>query len=480
MDIITRNCVSNNFSLIKLENDSSYNKDDLDSNVALWKYILKYKCNAKEQESILIGITALDIDYFAICFAALELALKIVIVDYNRKDEFSNLEYADPKTKILAPIDIFLHDVDDIHFLTESIPLNKFKFFTNQSYRTYNVKKIDYTIENETEFQLAQEIIAKPTSVAIRCTSSGTTGTPKIVEHTHEFLYRVSKRNSSKFSGDCLHIRNLNHGSSIAVFLLPSLMNDAVTNHFTYGVHDESLPFDDFVNNIARYRDTLSFINFPYPFMIEEFINSSKRQYTTWPNLQVQTLSYIQDNSKDAVKQGIFKSITSIFGSNETSGPVFECTITKDNVDQNSSYFTKLDNFYGIELDDTGLISVLLPTYNINIVTNDIFKIVDSFYVHSGRKDIVKINGEILDYAIINNFNSQFPDTYLVIDSVENSIYVAFWNTHNSNALSNIQSFFNNHYNNVSINKTAILNKEQFLSGIKLDNELIREYFRNV
>jgi hypothetical protein len=479
MDVITRHCISSNFSLTKLENNSSYDKKVLDSKISLWKYILKYKCNAKQQESILIGITTLDIDYFAICFAALELALKIVIVDYNRKDEFSNIEYADPKTQVLAPIDIFLHDVDDTHFLTNATPINKFKFFTKQSCRTYNIKKIDYSVEDAAQFQEAQTILAKNTSIAIRCTSSGTTGTPKIVEHTHEFLYKISKRNSSKFLGDCLHIRNLNHGSSIAVFLLPSLMNDAVTNHFVYDV-DESMPFDNFINTIAQYKHTLSFINFPYPFMIDEFINSSKRKSVTWPNLKVQTLSYIQDTSKNAVKEGIIKSITSIFGSNETSGPVFECTITKNNVNQNSSYFTKLDEFYGIDLDDSGLISVSLPTYKTNIVTNDIFKIIDGFYVHSGRKDMVKVNGEIIDYTDINSFNSKFLDTYIVIDSVNNSIYVAFWNTHNSTALFEIESFFSTHYNNLTINKTAILNKEQFLSGIKLDNELIREYFRNV
>tara|TARA_B110000503_G_scaffold24454_1_gene38581 strand:+ start:7051 stop:8490 length:1440 start_codon:yes stop_codon:yes gene_type:complete len=479
MEIITRHCISNNFSLTKIENNSVYNKKDLDSKVALWKYILKYKYNAKEQESILIGITTLDIDYFAICFAALELALKIVIVDYNRKDEFSNLEYKDPKTQVLAPIDIFLHDVDDAHFLTNATPVNKFKFFTNQSRRTYNVKKIDYSINNAAQFQESQTVIAKPTSIAIRCTSSGTTGTPKIVEHTHQFLYKISKRNSSKFSGDCLHIRNLNHGSSIAVFLLPSLMNNAVTNHFAYNV-DESMPFDNFVDNMLQYKDTLSFINFPYPFMIDEFINSSKRNSITWPNLKIQTLSYIQDTSKNAIKEGIFESITSIFGSNETSGPVFECTITKNNVNQNSSYFTKLDEFYEINLDTDGLISLSLPTYDTNIVTNDIFKIVDGFYVHSGRNDIVKVNGEIIDYADINRFNSQFSDTYLVVDSVNNSIYVAFWNTYNSVALVDIESFFSTHYNTLTINKTAVLNKAQFLTGIKLDNELIREYFRNV
>lgn len=478
MDVITRHSVSDNFSLVKLEDGSSYNKKDLDNKINLWKYILKYKFDAKEQESILIGITTLDIDYFAICFASLELGLKIVIIDYNRKDEFTEIEYKDPKTQALSPIDIFLHDVEKKHFAKGATPTKKFEFFAKCSHRTYNVNDLDFSIDNEKDFKQASQILPKNTDIAIRCTSSGTTGTPKIVEHTHEFLYKISKRNASKFSGDCLHIRNLNHGSSIAVFLLPSLMNDAVTKHLVFNV-DEDQSFDVFVDALIPYRETFEFINFPYPYMIDKFIESSIEKSISWPKLQVQTLSYIQDISKQAVRNGVFKSITSIFGSNETSGPVFECTITADNTTQDSSCFTKLDDFYDITLDSEGLISVGLPVYKTKIITNDKFKIVDEFYVHNGRKDIVKVNGEIIDYETINQLNKTYKDLYIIVDSVHNSLYVACWTEVDEHVLNEVKKFFQHHYDRVRVNQVSILNKDRFLSGIKIDNELLREYFRN-
>lgn len=477
MNIITRHCISNKFSLIKLEDNSSYSKKDLIARIDLWKYILKYKCDAKEQESILIGITTLSLDYFAICFASLELSMKIVIVDYNRKDEFTELEYRDPKTRILSPIDIFLHDVEDKHFLSEAVAVNKFKFFTNCSHRTYNINDLDFNIIDADQFQSASKILPNSSDIAIRCTSSGTTGTPKIIEHNHEFLYKISQRNASKFSGDCLHIRNLNHGSSIAVFLLPALMNDNVTNHLVFNV-DEDRPFDAFIDVLEPYRESFKFINFPYPYMIDRFIDSSVRKSITWPNLQVQTLSYIQDSSKEAVRNRVFKSITSIFGSNETSGPVFECTITRDNLNQDSNYFTKVDNFYDIDLDHEGLISVELPVYNNKIITNDKFKMIDGFYVHNGRKDIVKINGEIIDYNVINQLNIRYENLYIVLDSVYNSLYIACWNQINEHSLIEVEKFFENRFERVRIGKVTILNKDKFLSGIKIDNELLREYFR--
>ena len=141
--------------------------------------------------------------------------------------------------------------------------------------------------------------------------------------------------------------------------------------------------------------------------------------------------------------------------------------------------FVKLDNFYDISLDNEGLVNIGLPVYNTNIVTNDKFKHIDGFYIHSGRKDIVKINGEIIDYKDINKFNTQYEDTYIIIDSLHNSIYIAFWNTYNSKSLTTIDNFFNTNFDKINIDKKTILNKEQFMSGIKLDNELLREYFRN-
>ena len=477
--IITRHIISNNFSFESIEENSFSSKQDLEDKINEWKYLLSYKCNARKQESILIGITNINIDYVAICFAALELSLKLVIVDYNRKDDFTDLEYRDPKTKVLSPIDIFLHDVKPDLLDINAMPIKKFNFFTKHSKRTYNTHTLDKTI-NDVDYEAAKNISPSENDIAIRCTSSGTTGTPKIVEHTHKFLYEISLRNSVKFYGDCIHIRNLNHGSSIAVFLLPSLISNEVTTHLSFNLDEDTDFFGQFIEGIKKYRNSLCFINFPYPYMIDQFIKSSIEYNINWPKLNVQTLSYIQDKSKNAVKDNVFKSITSIFGSNETSGPVFECIITKDNVEQNSSYFTKLDNFYDISLDDEGLIHIDLPIYNETIITNDVFKIQDHFYIHSGRKDIVKINGEILDYKIINDLNVKYESSYIVVDSLQNSLYLAFWNKQDNKTYQELDKFFSNNYKNIKVNKTLVLNKDRFLSGIKIDNELLREQFRNV
>jgi hypothetical protein len=466
--IISRNIISNNFRC------GSSDKHDLVEKINLWKHILVNQCEANKGESVLIGLVVVNIDYLAICIAAAELSLRIVVVDYNRSDDFKDIEFYDSKTTLLSPIDIFLHDIpsDDLS------ECNKHNFFVNCSNRSYNIHEdLVYQTPSSIDLDKLDQLMPSPQDVILRCTSSGTTGTPKIVEHTHEFMAAISTRNSKKFKGKCIHIKNLNHGSSIAVYLLPSMISNDVTEHVFYDV-DEDIEFDGFVNDIEKHREDLEYIIFPYPYMIDKFIEASVRQSITWPLLNVQTLSYIQDSAKQAIKERIFNSITSIFGSNETSGAVVECYIDKDCVERDSSYFSKIDDFYKIDIKENNLIGITLPYYNQEIVTNDVFEIIDGHYVHKGRNDLIKIDGEIIDIRLINDLNKKYENAYLVTDSVMNCLYLAFWNKVDIEIYEEISNYITDNFKKVKINKMTNLNKKSFMSGIKLDNELIREYFR--
>lgn len=477
MNIITRSLINDDFVATELQGNTSFDKSKLSHMIDLWKYILKYKCQAQRGESILIGMQSLNMDYLAVCFAAAELSLKLVIVDYSRKEGFTDIDFFDPKTKILAPIDIFLYDFPTEYIKKFPKDFAKFKFFTNCSNRAYStIDDFDYKINNIDEYNIARSILPTPNDVLMRCTSSGTTGTPKVIEHTHEFLYKVSTRNTLKFSGLSLHTKNLNHGSSLAVYLLPTLIN--VKHHLFYDV-DEDKPFDDFVKIIKEYSNEIEFIMFPYSFMIDEFISASNRVNIKWPKLNLQTLSYISESAKLSIEKGLFKSITSIFGSNETSGPVFISYMDKEHLDCDVKCFSKVDNFYKIKIHDTGLLGITLPVYNKEIITNDIFEKTDNGYLHKGRSDLIRINGETLDIKIINDLNLNNKGSYLITDTVENCIYLAFWSSENLDIKTKYENFFKNNYKRIVIKKTAILEENRFRTGIKIDNELLREYFRN-
>ena len=67
-------------------------------------------------------------------------------------DNFVDTKFYDPKTKLLAPIDIFLHDNPG----NTNVP-SKFKFFSGCSKRTYSIfnnnNDIDTTIDNMEDFE---------------------------------------------------------------------------------------------------------------------------------------------------------------------------------------------------------------------------------------------------------------------------------------------------------------------------------------
>ena len=473
---VSRDFVSNNFIFTDLQS-RTYNKDNLVDRINFWKYTLKREYNAVAQESILIGMQKLGLDYFAIIIAAAELSLKIVVVDYNRTDKFRDLEYNDPKTKLLAPIDIFLHDLTQHTLDTNPSACAKYIFFTKYSKRSYSTLDPLPAIIEPQLYKEVIDIMPLPSDVLFRVTSSGTTDVPKVIEHTHEFIHTISLRNSKLYKGTAVHVNNLNHGASASVTLLPLLANDNVDKHLFYDCADfEVIP--DLINALTPYKDEIGYLSFPYPFLIDKFIEVSRAKDIKWPKLDLITLSYILDSAKHAVRDGIFNSITSIFGSNETLGPLFVNTASTDKWQIDSRYFMLYDNFYNVKLSEQGQITVTIPVYNKDITTNDYFERAGEYFIHHGRSDMFRINGETINLSTINNLNKQNTKAYIVIDTLNHCLYLACWEDLPLEEIQTIKTNTENNFEHIKVTKVAHLDKSNFYYGIKIDNELLREYFR--
>ena len=478
INTITRNFISDNFVFtdIRSENLETYNKESLIEKINLWKYILKYQYNAVKQESILIGMQVIDINYFAIIIASAELSLKIVVVDYNRTDKFKNIEYNDPKTKLLSPIDIFLHDFPDNTIETDQV-YSKFVFFKTHSRRTYStVSSLSFALVPEL-YATIESVMPQPSDVLFRVTSSGTTDVPKVIEHTHEFISAVSLRNSEPYRGIAVHVNNLNHGASASVTLLPLLASKNIHKHLFYdGANPESI--DGLVEALIPYKNEIGFLCFPYPFLIDKFIEVSREKNVNWPYLDLITLSYILDTAKQAVRDGIFNTITSIFGSNETLGPLFVNISHRQNWDVDSRFYLIPNDFYKIRLSDDGKIIVNVPVYNKEVETNDYFDKEGDYFVHCGRSDMFRINGETINISTVNDLNKQNSKVYIVVDTVYHCLYLACWEDLELDEIYKIKNSIESNFERIKITKIAHLNKSNFYYAIKIDNELLREYFR--
>lgn len=482
MGVISRDIISENFVGINLGGGAKYNKAKLEDRIDKWKYFLAHRCDAKKGDKILIGVVDISVDFLALCFAAFELSLVIVIADENPLRSISDKTIVNPKMAELMPLDILIWQpilVDQETDKDLSLYSNKIEYYKENT-------KFDITLNEfyRTEFPEDLSVISavRPheDDLLMLTTSSGTTGTAKVVKHTHKFFAQLCRRNSKKFAGEVVHCKNMHHGSSLTVFYLPSLMSDAVTTHYFTSCHEDR--YDVFVNQLAGID--LNHISFPYVKIFRDVMSVCERQRTKFPNLRVSLLSYVPEFGKQYIKDSYVKEIESIFGSNETAGPLFVSTLSMDTInDFNSKSFMRVDDFYDMQIED-GVLTVTLPVYGTKIKTNDVFVPDGEQYIHEGRSDLVRINDVIIDFNFFNSICQDYGDRIMLItDTIENKIYLVIDKKRpalSESIVDEINTKIRMNYttDRLQIDKYIIEDFNLFLSGVKVDRELIREYFR--
>jgi acyl-coenzyme A synthetase/AMP-(fatty) acid ligase len=461
--MLTRNFINPNIvyhEYFKDSNDTlqfykSYNFNELCDLIDTYKQSLK-SYNLKKGDRVVCGLDP-NISQIASIFACWELGLVIAIIDYSRIDKWEDNDYIDPKTKLLLPIDAY------ITYSSTTWGDRKQTLFSKLCRNLVNVNAISNNKESDVS---AFECDSKDN--AIICTSSGTTGTPKVITHNHKFLFELAIRNSGNYYGRVGMTHNLNHGSSLATFFLPSLCSKNVTDF--YYVH----------GNVANYVEDLKIdhLIIPYSHLIDNFFK--KNEHKNLSQLNIYTLSTLKSEWLTYYKKEKIKDIISIFGSNETSGPVFLNNISDSKFVSNK--FFKVDDFYEINLGEDGELLVTLPFYNKTINTNDTFTYVNGYYYHKGRNDLLRINGKEVMKDLYTEMVTKTLNGELVLDTVYQKIYLAVFESYTNldHKIQEINKFLesksgNSHF----LSKFKILNKEDFLTGIKLDQELLRDYFRN-
>lgn len=468
-NLINQNIVYKDFNQIFPMRDYGY--AELSKKIDMFKNLLVNHYNCQPGQRVIIGFQA-GIMQSALIFAAAELALKIVVVDYQRID-------IDSKIKLLMPIDYFFLDIKKtwiekinvldkiskhtIFVLTNSTDWNDFGIYTRDNNGQLVILDIaDYTPNNIFRVQAD--------TVLMICTSSGTTGTPKVIEHTHNFIHDLIHRNKSMFYGKVGVNANLQHGSSFATYFLPSIISSSVeVIHSLIG------------GGLQKYNaQNLDHLLFAYTLDLEAYLNKSPKKQ---PQLNLYTLSYIKASWKKSLDQGEIKDIISIFGSNETSGPIFVNKLSDENFEE--TRYTKIDNFYDINLLEDGSLSITLPVYENKVInTNDSFKLnTDGTYSHIGRNDLIRINHLKVNTELYQSKVLELLNANLVYDSVQQTIYLAIWDNDGelNSKVSQLKEFVSSYSENIhAISKFAVLDYTSFLSGVKLDQEMLRDYFRNL
>jgi len=374
--------------------------------------------------------------------ACSELGLITCVVDVARPtvDLYHEKKHIDAKNKSISPINFVLHNENKLR--------DKEQMYVELAETVIKYDK-DYDCSyNDT-------INAKDDSVLMMCCSSGTTGTPKSISHTHSFMYELAKRNSKDFYGGVMFIRTFHHGSSFATFFLPSLMAEKV----------ERIYINIQAKGLSYPLHGVDHIQFPYT---NDIIAWRKETDTNYPSLNIYTLAKINKEWKKDV--GIlYKDMISLFGSSETSGPILIQKLSDEKFE--SDRFIDPDGWYKPQIIDGRL-----------NLTGDKFKYNDDgSFKFLGREDTVTIQGQEISLKEINDqARSIIGFSHVTIDTREQKIYLCIWCDNkgeygHKNLTERIDKFKSIYKFDISY---KILDYYHFISGIKIDNESIRDHFR--
>jgi len=333
-------------------------------------------------------------------------------------------------------------------------------------------------------------IWVNPTDVLLLATSSGTTGTPKVIPNTHEWFYNILHRAGKLYNlteeDNCYHSKPLHHGSVCGMFFLPSLKYSKNHFHapFKFMIPEQGKSWEEtesffiraWVNWFQEKKITRTML---FPDQIEylnKYISYDNKREN---NLTIYCLSKIKKEEIENLVAKFKYKMISIFGANEIGGPLFLPAITPDNYTSFNPSFMgpKLDDFYDLEIVE-GMLITTRPD-GIIVSTGDKFKLVDGNYYYLGRENVYRIDGKTIYMDLFNEVVEKIlkqkkeDDFDLVIDSEEETFYIRV-NTDVDLEILNDEVTKQIGMNVYNISKKIIGHRTKYFASIKFDPETIR------
>jgi acyl-CoA synthetase (AMP-forming)/AMP-acid ligase II len=457
--IITRDWINDD---ITLTTTKSYSKNDLIGMINYWKHRLLNE-GASYGDKIGIAIPSMEVSHIAVSFAAYELGLRQVILSKPTTEQ----ECKNPKCNSHLPLDLFVY----------CLPKDQsFEIAKNHYIRNSKIS-IEIPSSFDEQSQIDTKVLCNENTDILLCTSSGTTGDPKLISQTHKFFFDLCSFNWSVlgFSNESriLHLSSFNHGSSLGVFYLPTL--HVCKEHFFYfnAVTNKSMEYS--IINMCHQKQITHMLS-PNASMTDALISVIENFEFDLSNLTIMVLSFINPRWEKIVKKGKIKKIVSIFGCSETSGPLFLPTL-----DQYTENFSPRNlgepviGFHKIEVKDSHLL-VTMPDDSV-IDTGDI--VTDDYHLIGKSKlpriDDVEIN--VLDVIELIEQLASRNRFEVVIDEVQNIIFILTEVSLDSIAIENL---LKDYYGIIMpIRIVEMPNLSMFITGIKPDREKIMIYLTN-
>jgi acyl-coenzyme A synthetase/AMP-(fatty) acid ligase len=448
----------------------AHSRDEFIGSVQHWKNILGEQANVRLGDKIGVGIELLNLRYASLLYAISELGGINLILDKVAvgSDRI-------PRCRVLAPFDLYV-----VSETADQSIINIGDWYSNKQLRADIW--FDYTSTQPHVF--SDQIVPLGSDLFMQTPSSGSVGTPKVIEYTHNWLSLLgdycAKVLGYQSTDRILHLTNLHHGGSSGVFFFPT-MQHCQHHYFDHGLDASVEKQKDIVNLIVEKQ--INKVLFPNSLLLDQVLKSMPTvdHDCCFYSLQANQKSWIQESHRTGI------NIVSIFGSSETLGPIFINTIDSNTPDIHNvlNYGKPLAGFYSVEvkhqhlqvLDITGKVNILNDKFNVDQQGN---------YYYNSRSDLIRINDVTLEFSDLHRITlTHFDDlsAALLADSTTNKIYLLLDNClksvdTTSEKISLIDSDLKTINSVLKIDHVDFIDIQSLLTGIKLDRAAAVAHFR--
>jgi len=482
-EIISRNFLSSNINFFDGDVLAAKTFQDFDNDITYWKTLLYEEYNIRPGNSIALYDKTIRYSYCTLFLAAAELGVRLIIIPEYPTSESGRTNIMDAYIEKYGKIDLCILDEQAVH----SKPLLALTKYYGKLTITKSVFD-EYEIKDHNIYTfLKTKIFARPDDILTISTTSGSTGVPKLIPYTHQQLYRNAIRNTKvygfKSSDRACHTRNMHHPFVLIDFFMPSL--NIIENHYQFVAPALETESDGSTEKFVKFINDnkinqIAFSSRPAMERVMDYMTANNIKFDHEFNM-ILGGQYVPKKYLQYIKDTNATKIIAIIGTTETMSPLMLKHITpNDNIDQYEENYVGRppDNTYEFQLNGESL-SVSCPElYPAPIVLEDRFKgdIVSGFY-HLGRDNFYRIdhvNFQISD--VVNIVKKVFDGEFDVcFDPHYQNLYLAIWSGQVDFEKINMLIY---QTLEIKFKDFAYLNKIEYNTGFKLNQQQLRNYFR--
>ena len=443
------------------------NCQDIVDSADQWKNILVEVAKLKKGDSVGIGAMVCDVRYLGLLYATLELGCRLLVLDKPHYKE--TIQYV--RSRCLAPFDVYILN-DDAPEIVKLV---------GETYANQQMYMSTWFNHASPDSLPAKTFNVDGDTIGMSSPTSGSTGYPKPLHYNHNFLTAAGDRCHQLFNykedDKILHLSNLHHGASSALFFFPTIKY-CKEHYFEYALNRDRV--DTIVDVVVK--EKINKIMFPNNLVLEKFIE-------LLPPIDHQLDLYcLQANNKNwltHVKRANINSITSIYGASEVLGPIFVNVLTPTTGENHNvlNYGKLIDDFYTFKIigDQVEVSAPHRGTFTLN----DKFEIDDhGNNIFCRRADLIRINENTMPLDFFTQATGMyFPNSlgFVIPDTTTNKVYLLIDPSLKDQGPALITKI-NDHlkiHPNLQIDFVDYVPAINFFNNIKFNYDQCRAHFRN-